>query len=159
MVNIDTLFKKKRISRINELELERYTNFFENSWRENIRHSRKDIEEFPRWSIISGYYAMHDITKLLLARKFRIKIDFKIHKTTIEVLEQVIKNRWFAVQLEKGYKEFLNLASDLEEAKNERTKMQYYTDTAFMREEYKKKAREFFSAVVNYLEKIRELIK
>jgi len=158
MVKIDTLFKKKIISRINELELGRYLNFFENSYLENVEHCKKSLMEFPRWSIISGYYSMHDITKLLIAKKFMIKIDFKVHLTTIQVLSELIKNKELAVNLEKGYKEFLTLANDLDEAKKERTKAQYYTGTAFMKEEYKKRAIEFLKNVENYIDKIRGLI-
>jgi len=159
MVKIDALFKKKRISRINELELERYVNFFENSYLENIEHCKKNLSEFSRWSIISGYYAMHDITKLLIAKQFRIKIDFKVHKTTIQVLRELIKNRELVVSLEKGYKEFLTLANDLDEAKSERTKAQYYTGTVFMKEEYKKRAEDFLNNAVAYINKIKDLLK
>ena len=142
MVKIETLFKQKRISKINELELKRYLNFFENSYLENFEHCRKNLNEFSRWSIISGYYALHDITKLLIAKKFRIKIDFKVHLTTIQVLRELIKNKELAEILENGYKKFLTLANDLDEAKKERTKAQYYTGTAFMKEEYTKRAGE-----------------
>lgn len=159
MVKIDTLFKKKRISRINELESKRYTNFFENSYIENIEHCKKNLNEFPRWSVISGYYAMHDITKLLIAKQFMIKIDFKVHLTTIQVLRELIKNKELAISLQKSYKEFLTLANDLDEAKNERTKAQYYTGTAFMKEEYKKRAKDFLDEVIIYINKIKEILK
>ena len=159
MVKIDTLFKQKRISKINELELERYLNFFENSYIENFEHCRKNLNEFSRWSIISGYYAMHDITKLLIAKKFSIKIDFKVHLTTIQVLRELIKNKELAEILENGYKKFLTLANDLDEAKKERTKAQYYTGTAFMKEEYAKRAGESLKNVIAYINKIKELLK
>ena len=159
MVKIDTLFKQKRISKINELELERYINFFENSYLENFEHCRKNLNEFSRWSIISGYYALHDITKLLIAKKFRIKIDFKVHLTTIQVLRELIKNKELAEILENGYKKFLTLANDLDEAKKERTKAQYYTGTAFMKEEYTKRAGESLKNVIAYINKIKELLK
>ena len=159
MVKIDTLFKKKRISRINELESKRYTNFFENSYIENIEHCKKNLNEFPRWSVISEYYAMHDITKLLIAKQFMIKIDFKVHLTTIQVLRELIKNKELAISLQKSYKEFLILANDLDEAKNERTKAQYYTGTAFMKEEYKKRAKDFLDEVIIYINKIKEILK
>lgn len=160
MVKIDTLLKKGKISRIKDLEVQRYLNFFENSWRDNFEHSKKNATEFPRWSIISGYYAMHDITKLLLAKKFRLKVDFEVHATTIALFRELIKNNELPNLLEKGYKEFLMLANDLEEAKKERTKAQYYTGTAFLKEEYKKKAKEFLDEVVlNYLRKLGVLLK
>lgn len=72
MVKIDALFKEGKIVRINEFESERYINFFENSYKDNLEHSKANIIQSPRWSIISGYYAMHDITKLFLAKKFGI---------------------------------------------------------------------------------------
>lgn len=160
MVQINTLFEEGKISKISELETERYINFFENSYKDNLKHSEKNIKEFPRWSIISGYYAMHDITKLFLAKKFRIKIDFEIHATTIKVLNELIKNKEIISLIEKGYKEFLNLANDLEEAKKQRVKVQYYTGTKFLKEEYEKRAIEFHTKVVLvYLEKIKELLK
>lgn len=159
MVKIDNLFKKGFISKISDLEVDRYINFFENSWKDNLEHSKRNILDFPRWSIISGYYAMHDITKLLFAKKFRIKIEFKIHKITIQVLRELIKNRWLAKTLEKGYQEFLSLANDLEEAKKERIKTQYYTGTEFLKQQYKKRAEEFYEEILDYINKIKLLIE
>ena len=93
MVKIETLLKENKISKINELELNRYVNFFNNSYQDNLNHCKANIESFPRWSIISGYYAMHDITKLLLAKRFRIKIEMEVHATTIKVLSELIRNK------------------------------------------------------------------
>lgn len=160
MVKIETLLKEGKITRINELELGRYVNFFENSYSDNLEHSKANLIKFPRWAIISGYYAMHDITKLLLAKKFRIKIEFEVHATTIKVLRELIKNKQIINLIEEGYMEFLNLANDLSEAKKERIKAQYYTGTKFMHDEYLKKANEFYKNIVSeYLEKIKELLK
>ena len=159
MVNIDTLFKKGRISRIDELEIERYVNFFESSYKDNLEHCKFNIEKFPRWSIISGYYAMHDLTKLIIAKKFGIKVNFKVHLTTIQLLREFLKNKELTKHLEKAYKEFLSLANDLEEAKKERTRVQYYTGTSFLLEEYKKRAKEFYeSIVIVYINKILSLL-
>lgn len=160
MVKIEILFQEGKISRISEIELERYINFFENSYKDNLEHSEANVEKFPRWSIISGYYAMHDITKLLLAKKYRIKIEFEVHATTIKVLREFIKNKEILKLIEEGYKEFLTLAQDLDEAKKERIKTQYYTGTQYMHEEYKKRAKDFYEkTVLKYLEKINELLK
>lgn len=160
MVKIEILIKEGKISRISELEIERYINFFENSYQDNLEHSKANVESFPRWSIISGYYAMHDITKLLLVKKFRIKIEFEVHLTTIKVLKELIKNKEILTLIEKGYKEFISLANDLAEARKERVKVQYYTGTEFMHKEYMKKAREFYELIVlKYIEKIKELLR
>jgi len=137
MVRIETLMKEGKVSKIRELELERYINFFENSYKDDLRHCKKNIEDFPRWSIISGYYAMHDIAKLFLAKKFRLKIEKEVHATTIKVLRELIKNRKILNLIEKGYREFINLANDLFEAKKERIKAQYYTGTIFMKKDQK----------------------
>lgn len=71
MVLIETLFRENKISRISELELDRYTNFFENSYKDNLNHSKENLTKFPRWSIVSGYYAMHDIAKLFIAKNIK----------------------------------------------------------------------------------------
>ena len=154
MVKIEILIDEGKISKINDLELERYVNFFENSYTDNLEHCKSNLDKFPRWAIISGYYGMHDITKLLLAKKFRVKIEFEVH------LREVIKNKEINNLIEIGYKEFLTLANDLDEAKKERTKVQYYTGTKFMHQEYLKKANEFCNSVVlPCTEKIKELLK
>lgn len=143
MVKIDTLLNEGKVSYINEIEMNRYVGFFEKSYLENLEHSKAVIDSFPRWSIISGYYALHDITKLLLAKKFRIKVELEIHATTIKVLAELIKNKELIDMIEKGYSNFIDLAQDLNEAKKERVKAQYYTGTRFMKEEYRKGQKNF----------------
>ncbi|MBI3623111.1 hypothetical protein HY212_03470 [Candidatus Pacearchaeota archaeon] len=160
MVKIENLINEGKISKISELEIERYVNFFENSYKNNLKHSKANLKSFPRWSTISGYYAMHDITKLLLAKKFRLKIEFEVHATTIKALKELIKNKEILTLIEKGYKAFISLANDLAEARKERVKVQYYTGTKFMHEEYKKRAEEFYKTIVlKYIGKIKELLK
>ena len=159
MVKIEILLKEGKITKINELELSRYINFFENSYKDNLEHSKAIVQSFPRWSIISGYYAMHDITKLLLAKIFRIKIELEVHATTIKVLDELIKNKEILSLIKKGYEEFISLANDLAEAKKERVKTQYYTGTDFMKEQYKERANEFLKdTVLPYIEKIKGLL-
>lgn len=160
MVKFEILFKENKISRINELELERYTNFFEYSYKDNLKHCKSNLNKFPRWAIISGYYAMHDITKLFLAKKFKIKIDYEVHATTIKVLKELIKNKEIIDLIDAGYKEFLSLANDLYEARKERVKVQYYIGTKFMHEEHLRKAKQFYDSIIlDYLLKIKELLK
>jgi len=160
MVKIETLLKERKVSRISELELERYINFFTNSYKNNLEHSKFVLEKFPRWSIISGYYTMHDIAKLFLAKEFRLKIDYEVHATTIKVLRELIKNKEILKLIEKGYEEFITLANDLAEAKKDRVKVQYYTGTDYMEQEYKKRAKEFLIKIVEpFLLKMKELIE
>ena len=148
MKKIAFLFKSGKISKIPETEKLRYLNFFSNSYKENLEHCKFNLEKFPRGSIISGYYSMHDLTKLFLADEFNIKIEFNVHQTTIETLKQLIKDEKIINMLNLGYKEFLNLLNDLTTAKNKRTKAQYYTGTAFMKEKYKKEAFDFLNKLV-----------
>ena len=159
MVSVETLMKEGKVNRIRELEVERYVNFFENSSKDNLEHCKATIKTFPRWSIISGYYTMHDITKLLIAKKFRLKMELEVHATTIKVLRMLIKDRVVTRLIEKGYKEFISLANDLAEAKKQRTKAQYYTGTAFMKERFQKMSEEFLLDTVNpYVERIKKLL-
>lgn len=159
MVKIEILIREGKVSRINELEIERYINFFENSYKDNLEHCIANKDTFPRWSIISGYYAMHDITKLLLAQKFRLKIDLEVHATTIKVLAELVKNKEILRLIKNGYNQFITLANDLAESKKERVKAQYYTGTRFMKEQYKKKSAEFITDTVQpYLDKIKKLL-
>jgi hypothetical protein len=158
MKKLDYLFKAGRISKLIETERPRYLNFFSKSYRENFEHCKFNLKRFPRWSIISGYYAMHDITKLFLADKFSIKIDFKVHQTTIDVLEEVSKNKEIIHLLNVAYDEFIKLLNDLAEAEDKRTKAQYYTGTQFMKEKYKKDAKIFLNnVVISYIDKIKSL--
>lgn len=160
IMDLDKYLKRRLASKIVETELERYLNFFENTYKENLEHCKFVINDFPRWGIVSGYYAMHDITKLFLAKKFSIKIDFNVHKTTLDILKEVIEDKNVLKLLKTGYKEFIEIANDLAKARRERTKAQYYTGTEFMKEKYKIKADEFLNnIVVSYINKINEIIK
>jgi preprotein translocase subunit Sec63 len=159
MVKIGILLQEGKVSRINELELERYVNFFRNSSQDNLKHCHAVLESFPRWSIISGYYAMHDFTKLFLATQFRLKVEFEVHATTIKVLEEVLKNEELLGLIQKGYQEFISLANDLAVAKGERVKSQYYTGTKYLAHKYQKRAKAFLLEVVEpFLFKMKQLV-
>jgi|SRR3989344_2006382 len=159
-MNIDKYVKNNTISIIIETELSRYINFFGNSYKENLNHAEFVKNNFPRWSIISEYYAMHDITKLFLVNEFKIKIDLRVHKTAISLLKEMVKDQELLKLMETGYEEFLKIANDLAEAKEERMKVQYYTGTEFMKEKYKEEARAFLTeTAIPYIEKIKKLIK
>jgi hypothetical protein len=154
------LFLKRKISRISELEIERYINFLQNSYKDDLAHASENVDKFPRWSIISGYYAMHDIAKLFLAKKFRIKILKEVHSTTIKVMKVVSERKDLIKLLEIGYKEFRKLVEELEVAKKERVKVQYYTGTPYLESLYKKRAKEFLENVVKpFIQKMEGLVE
>lgn len=158
MVKIEILLQEGKLSRISVLEQGRYLNFFEHSYKDNLEHCRFVLEKFPRWSIISGYYSMHDITKLFLARRYRLKVETNVHETTITALKELIKNQEIIKLIQAGHKEFKQLANDLAQAKKDRINVQYYTGTEFMKEEYRKRAHAFLTKTVQpYLEKMKKL--
>lgn len=147
---IEDLYATGKISRINERELPRYVHFFEESYIDNLEHSRYVLEKHPRWSIISGYYAMHDITKLLLAKQYSIKINqHEVHATTILVLSEILKEADTIDLLKDGYDEYRNFAQTLSMAKKERGKAQYYTGTSYMFSYYREKSGKFLDNTVD----------
>lgn len=157
--NIEKYLKRGLITRIVETELHRYLNFFDETSKENRTHAESVKDSFPRWSIILGYYAMHDITKLFLAKRFFIKVELKVHKITIEIMKALSADKEILKLLELGYEAFIAMANDLAEAKEERVKAQYYTGSEFMKGKYKEKATQFLSEVVDsYLQKMRVLL-
>lgn len=123
-----------------ETEKEDYLKFHRNSFREDIAHAEATASKFPRWSIISGYYAMHDVTKLFLAKEFGIKIvGQNTHGKTIQAITELINdpklksNIIFHLAKAKGI--FFNAARLkektipllLKKGREERVKSQYYT--------------------------------
>lgn len=122
-------------------EKQNYILFHRNSFQEDLKHAEKNILEFPKWSIISGYYCMHNITKMFLAEKFNIKISSpNIHIKTVEALEYFIKDEKLKsklIELLKGAKDVYYSAERLKEktlptllkrGKQERGKAQYYSE-------------------------------
>lgn len=156
MNNIDYLFKSGKITRIIETEKERYLNFFSNSYKENLQLCKHIQNDYPRWSIIAGYYAMHDLAKLFLADEFSIKVEINFHKTVIIIFRELVKNIELSKMLNLGYDELIKLLNDLVIAKKQRTKAQYYTGTEFMKNKYKKEAQLFFNeTVLPFIDKIK----
>lgn len=159
MVKIEKLFEQNKIRKINEFEKERYLTFLSNSYKDNLEHSKFIIDKFPRWSIISGYYSMHDLTKFLIAKKFNVKIELEVHKTTLILFDELLKDKKLLILIERGYEEFIYLASDLNEAKKERVKAQYYTGTHFSKKYFVDKAEEFHKEIVfPFILKIEKLV-
>jgi hypothetical protein len=160
MVKIEVLYKEKKISRIIETEQDRYVNFFLATYKDNLVHSKENIHKHPRWSIISGYYAMHDISKLFIAKIYRLKIDREIHATTIKVLKELLKDKEILRLIEKGLEEYQSLSDELNDAKKDRVKIQYYTGTPFLKEKYANKSESFLNNIVMpYVNKIELIMK
>lgn len=95
----------------------------------------------PRWSIIAGYYAMHDITKLFLANAFAVKITSpEIHEKAIIAIGDKVKDKDTKEKLVSLLKDakgiYLNaerlkektIPELLRKGKQERGRSQYYTE-------------------------------
>lgn len=122
-------------------ERKNYVAFHKTAYLDDIENAEAVLLEHPRWSVISGYYAMHDITKLFLAEQFAVKIGSPdIHEKAIEALRQSIqdaKTKDKLLHLLKEAKEvYFNierlrekvLPELLRQGKRERGKSQYYTE-------------------------------
>lgn len=155
-------------------EKENYLAFHKNALDEDIQHAEKNMLEFPRWSIISGYYSMHNATKLFLAKKFGIKIASPdIHIKTIAALEYFIKDAAIKSKLLVLLKEAKSLyysAERLKEntlpillkrRKQERGRAQYYTESYTKKIKVNaQKASYFLETIVKpYINIIKELMK
>ncbi|MBI4016735.1 MAG: hypothetical protein HY363_03510 [Candidatus Aenigmarchaeota archaeon] len=126
---------------LNDVEKQNYLNFHTTSYKEDIAHAEFVVLKFPRWSIISGYYAMHDVTKLFLARRFKIKIvSPQIHAKTIAAIDYFIKDDELRQKiiplLKEAQQTFYNVERLkekvipllLKQSKKQREQSQYYNE-------------------------------
>lgn len=49
MVNIGILMNEGKVNRIKETELQRYIEFFTESYKDNLKHSEANLSSYPRW--------------------------------------------------------------------------------------------------------------
>lgn len=123
-----------------EVEKESWIKFHENAYNDDLTHAEKDLIEFPRWSIISAYYAMHDVTKLYLGTIHDIKIVGRdIHSKTLKALNRFIEDKQEKEKvielLKKAEISFFNIVRlqektlplMLRKGKSERGRTQYYS--------------------------------
>ncbi len=154
-------------------EKERYVHFHKAAFEEDLRHAEKNVLEFPRWSVISGYYCMHDLTKLFLAITCNIKISSpEIHAKAIEAVEHFIQDDHMKKKLLELLKEAKSIyysAERLKEktlpvllkrGKQERGKAQYYSEEYAGKESVNaRQASYFLETIVNpYIRLIRGLM-
>lgn len=155
------------MKRLNEIERKIWISFHEYAYKEDLSLAESLISNYPRWSIISGYYAMHDITKLYLGKIHNIKISGQnIHKQTISALRKVLPtdpNTEEILELLKNAEEKIkelgieDISYLLQLGKSERGKVQYYSKESFSESrQYEEKARTFFNDIVKIFIKIIE---
>jgi hypothetical protein len=150
----------KTIKKLPEIEKESYLSFHEKIWKEDFETGKSLIKMSPRWSVIAGYYAMHNLSKFFLAKKFNIKISGKfVHAATIEALRKFLKKKGIIQKIERATK-FIpieELPDLLEVGKKERTRSQYYAGRLI--EITSKGAEEFFKNIVEpFVKAIEELL-
>ncbi len=129
------------IKPLSTIEKRKYEKYHLENYQEDQKVCLKLTNESPKWSIISGYYSMHNITKLFLA-KFNIKIGHEsAHTATLFALKKVIQDEKVkakAIDLlkkaEQTY-EILNsylkekiLANMLSASMGKRSEAQYYSE-------------------------------
>lgn len=134
------LLKIKTIIKLSDTEKEDYLKFFESTYKDNLETAVDNLKKHPRWSIIAGYYAMHDLAKLFLAKRYNLKIVDRVHFATIIALSSILKENeqelLKAIEMLKKAKEIFDenivgikpaeLVFYLRKGKSEREKAQYY---------------------------------
>lgn len=155
-------------------EKENYLAFHRTAFEEDLKHAEKNILDFPRWSIISGYYCMHNLTKLFIAERFNTKISSpEIHTKAIEALEHFIRDdglKATLLVLLKEAKDIYYSAERLKEktlpvllkrGKQERGKAQYYSEDYTEKSKVNsQKAAYFLDKIVNpYVGLVKGLMK
>jgi len=164
MVNIQDFRDLGTIKDLPPNEKEQYVKFLETTYKENLQAAEYLLIKFPRWSIITGYYAMHDITKLFLGKKYGLKLSApQIHSAAITCLKELTKRKDILELLKKAeqeYEEITSLHYALIKGKEEREKSQYYTNEAVTAKVAIQKASYFLEKLVKpYKKLILELMK
>jgi hypothetical protein len=152
------------IEKVSIIEKKDIRQFLEYTYIDNKKTSQDLCTTHPRWSIISGYYAMHDISRLYLLLRFDIKITKpSAHDAVIKALRELVKKKELVALLEeaqKDYSKIQRLDYQLSKGKEHREKTQYYTLTSFNKEQIKQKAKQFFEEiVVSYIEILERLLE
>ena len=125
--------KEGVISKLPESEKERYIYFLEQASKDDLKAVSHNLTACPRWSIIAGYYFMHDLTKLFLAKRYNLKISGKeVHEATIQALKEACKEEYLRAKIREiiqrleEVEERYNILMYLITAKEKRGKLQYY---------------------------------
>jgi len=145
-------------------EKEYYIPFLETTCKDNVRASEYLLIKFPRWSIIAGYYAMHDVSKLYLGKKYNLKFTQpQVHAAVIQALREFVKRKDIISLIEKAgqeYDQIISLHLALLQGKEEREKSQYYTSVSVKPEVSIRKSSYFLEKLVKaYIKLIEELMK
>ena len=138
--------------------------FLKFTYRDNIVAAEFNLIKHPRWCITAGYYAMHDVSKLYLAKKFNLKFSNpEIHAAIIQALRELVKRKdilHLIENAEEEYSEIISLHLSLLLGKKERAKTQYYTNETINPEVAIQKASYFLEKIAKpYIKIVEELMK
>lgn len=128
------MFKEVKLTTEESL---RWIKFHEHVYKEDQEMANKVLTDSPRWSIIMAYYAMHNLSKLYLAKVHNLKISGRdVHAQTIFFISKYVKQeaRKIIPLLQQAKEEFDAITSSniwvihqlLSKGRDERTKVQYY---------------------------------
>jgi len=169
-MEFDEFVREGTIKQLSAAEKKDYISFHSNAYKEDIKVAEKLSLISPRWTIVAGYYAMHDITKLYLAEQHNLKLSQRgVHAAAIVALRKVLEDKKvkaIAIKLlekaENIYEIYGSRAQAipviLSRSKREREKAQYYSATATAVE--LKKAMDFLEKIVRpYLDLFEKLIE
>jgi len=158
------------ISQLSAIEQADYIKFHQDSYKEDLEVANKLSLISPRWTVIVGYYAMHDLTKLYLSSQHNLKLSQRgVHSAAISALRKVLgdkETRAKAIKLLKQAEDIYNiygfkaqaLPVILSRSKREREKAQYYSSAINSIE--LKKATDFLEKVIKpYINLFEKLIK
>lgn len=157
---------------LGEKEREEWIWFHENAWNEDLKLAEELMLRSPRWSIVAGYYAMHDLTKLYLGkiRGWKVAGEF-IHAKTIELLAEALRDEpdrgkilGLIREAEKEIGEALRAHEStvvklLRTGRGERGKAQYYLggkEENMFNANFSRKASYFLEKIVKPYAKIME---
>ena len=127
MVKIHDFREKGSIRDLLPNEKKDYFEQLSFTYKDNLKASEFNLIKFPRWSIIAGYYAMHDLAKLYLGKNFELKLSApNIHAATIQALRELVKRKDIIKYLEEA-ETYFELHKSLMKGREEREKTQYYS--------------------------------
>ena len=90
--NYEEYVKAGLITELSKVEKRKYESYHKDNYNEDYNLCVKITSQSSKWSIIIGYYAMHNQTKLFLA-KFGLKISDKAaHTATLIALRKIIQD-------------------------------------------------------------------
>jgi len=161
------------IQKLSITERETWILFHQLAYKDDLETANLFLIKKPRWSIISGYYAMHNIAKLYLGKIHGIKVSGEsVHTETVDALRSVLSEspeKERVIELLSTAEEFSEIVTYRHKApsillnlgRKERRKTQYYNPD-FAKEEfsisYAKTASYFLDSVVSPFIKIMEAL-